>query len=583
MNDHLNKKSRRPITSIDGISPGSSQQLRGSGSIDFKRTNSYRPQPQSSTSHNNRKQGNIGDFRAADGFRKAQNPLIESPKRPTYDRPQRQGVKRKSKIPFFGKKKTSRLDGIDHYDKRKAKRRKRLKIAGIVLLIILALTGFMFAKGYLNLKKVLSGGGGAAALQEDVDPSKLRGEGDGRINVLLLGRGGEGHDGADLTDTIVLVSIDPIAKEAGLVSIPRDLYVKVPGEGSMKINSVFSTGKSSVLNKNRNPNDQIKKDAENAGFNLLEDTVEETLGIPVHYHAMVDFTGFKQAIDTVGGIDLNVPTSVYEPMLIDGRPYTLNVKAGMKHFDGHEALAYARSRHTSARGDFDRSERQRLIIAATKDKVFSLGTFSNPAKISQLLDNFGSHVQTNFSIQDLNRLYEITKQIDSSKIVSIGLADPPNDFVTTDNIGGLSVVVPKAGVGNYKDIQHYIRNTLKDSFIKKENPSIVLLNGTSRSGIAKEKAEELKSYGYNVISVENAPSLNYSKTVLVDLRNGEKKYTKRYLELRLKTLATGSLPDNSIQPGYADFVIILGGDTSSQSAGATCSNGSCGSARSPHL
>lgn len=575
MNDQPNKKFRKPPTSIDGISLGRTTGARAGGSIDFKRPNSYRPQNQAKS------QGQrIGDFKSPDGFRQAQNPLIEMPKRPKYERP---ATKKQSKFSIFKKKKNDRLDGVDYYEKRKAKRRKRLKIAAIVILIIALIVGFLFAKGYLNLRKVLSGGGGAAALQENVDPSRLRGEGDGRINILLLGRGGEGHEGADLTDTIVLVSIDPIAKEAGLVSIPRDLYVKVPGEGSMKINSVFYTGKSSVLNKSKNPNDQTKKDAENAGFDLLENTVEETLGIPVHYHAMVDFTGFKQAIDTVGGIDMNVPKAVYEPMRIDGKPYTLNVKPGQKHFGGFEALAYARSRHTSARGDFDRSERQRLIISATKDKVFSLGTFSNPAKISQLLDNFGDHVQTNFSIQDLNRLYEITRGIESSKIVSIGLADPPNDYVKTANIGGLSVVIPKAGVGNYKDIQFYIRNTLKDSFLKMENPSVMILNGTSRSGIATEKADELKSYGYNVISVDNAPSLNYSNTVLVDMRGGEKKYTKRYLELRFKTLAITSLPDNSIQPGYADFVIILGGDTSSQSAGASCTNNNCDTVRSPHL
>ena len=263
---------------------------------------------------------------------------------------------------------------------------------------------------------------------------------------------------------------------------------------------------------------------------MVEDRVEEVLGIPVHYHAMVDFSGFKQAIDTVGGVDINVPTAVREQMRIDGKNYILNVKPGMKHMGGFEALAYARSRHTSARGDFDRSERQRLIIIALKEKVFSLGTFSNPAKLSSLIDQFGNHVQTNFSTQDLSRLYDLSKSINGSSITSIGLADPPNNYVKTANIGGLSVVIPTAGNGNYKDIHHYIRNTLKDSYMKRENASVIVLNGTSRAGLGTTKADELKSYGYNVVKVENAPTRNYSKTVIVDMRRGDKKYTRNYLK-----------------------------------------------------
>lgn len=552
MNNRQNKdpKSMRPRLSIDGITPGKPK--KSGGSISFDRPSSYNlDQPQKK----------IDNFKRSEGFdpTTARSSVIEIPKRPQYDRPE------EKKRRFFGlrKNKRSPYHRVDSYEK-KAKRRKRLKIAGIILFILLAIFGFLVAKGYINLRKVLSGGGGAAALQENVDPSKLRVEGDGRINILLLGRGGEGHEGADLTDTIILVSIDPLAKEAGLVSIPRDLYVKVPGEGSMKINSVYHTGKAKVLNKSRNPNNETKKQAENSGFDLVENSVEEVLGIPVHYHAMIDFKGFQQAIDTVGGIDVNVPKAVREQMRIDGRNYLLNVPAGQRHMQGFEALAYSRSRHTSARGDFDRSERQRLIIMALKDKVLSVGTFSNPAKLSSLLDQFGNHVQTNFSSQDLNKLYQIVKDIHGPSVRSIGLADPPNNFVTTSNLGGLSVVIPRAGVNNYKEINSYIRNTLKDSYMKRENASVIVLNGTGRANLGSTKADELKSYGYNVVKVDNAPTRNYSKTVIVNLRGDEKKYTRNYLEKRFKILATNNLPDASIQAKTADFVIILGNDISAR-------------------
>ena len=448
----------------------------------------------------------------------------------------------------------------DGKSKRKKAKEKKIIIAAIV--IILSLVGFLVVKGYLNFFKALGGGGGAAALNQNVDPSQLNVEGDGRINILLLGRGGEGHDGPDLTDTIILVSIDPIEKSAGIVSIPRDLYVTVPDYGSMKINTVFYSGKSNYLANAGNTNADTVKKAEKQGVQLVEKTVENVLGIPVHYNATIDFKGFIEAIDTVGGIDVNVPKAVREHMRINGQNYYLNVKAGPKHFEGFEALAYSRSRYTSARGDFDRSERQRLMILGLKDKILSAGTFSNPAKISQLLDQFGKNVQTSFSFDDLNKLYSIVKDIDSNKVQSIGLADPPHYYLTTANLGGLSVVLPALGQDNYKDIHYYIRNTLRDSFMKQEDAGVVILNGTSRPSLALEKAEELRSYGYKVTRIDNTPSSDYKNTILVDMGFRDNKYTKHYLQKRLNITAINSLPDSNLRVGTNDFVIILGDDAS---------------------
>jgi LCP family protein required for cell wall assembly len=455
------------------------------------------------------------------------------------------------------------LQGLDKPSgklKKKPKRRvgKIIKRSALVLAAVMIIGGgFLSVKAYLKSRKILAGGGGAAALEENVDPTKLNGEGDGRINILMLGKGGVGHEAPDLTDTILIASIDPVQKEAALVSIPRDTYVKTPSSGSMKINAVYATAKNKILN-GKKIDDQANK-AEEAGLKAIEDEVEEILGIPMHYHAMVDFTGFKQAIDAVGGIDINVTeeNTVYEVMRIDGKNYTLNVKAGQQHFDGFRALAYSRSRHTSTRGDFSRAERQRLVLMALKTKALSLGTLSNPLKINELLDAFGDHVKTNFTQRELLRIYDIGKGIDSAKVQSIGLADPPNNFLTTSNIGGQSVVVPRAGLNDYKAIQSFIRNTLRDGFLREEDASFAVYNGTSTTGLAAKTAEDLKSYGYNITTVADAPTKNYAKTVIVDMRNGAKKYTKHYLEQRLDTTAVTSLPDG-INAGTADFVIILG-------------------------
>lgn len=437
---------------------------------------------------------------------------------------------------------------------RKWSLRSALVLVGLVVLI----GGFLFAKGYLNLNKVFKGGGNAAALQDNVSPDKLRGEGDGRINVLLLGRGGEGHDGADLTDTIILASIDPVNDTAALVSLPRDFWVTVSGQGSTKVNAVYAQAKNKALRENS----KDKAKADQAGIAALKDTVSDVLGVPIHYHAMIDFAGFKQAVDVVGGVDINVPQELaVSERLWDsttGKPYYLNVPAGQQRFDSTKALYFARSRKTSARGDFDRSERQRLLISALGQKVLSAGTYTNPVKISQLMDAFGNHVLTDFSVGDAVRFMQIIKEIPESTIASVGLADQPNVLVQTGMISGQSVVYPKAGVGNYGPIQEFIRSKLPDGYIIKEAAKVHVLNGTANSGLASSKAAELKSYGYNVAHVGDAPTKTYNKTVVVDLTGNKKPYTKNYLEKRFGVSAVSKLPDSTIQAEGADFVIILG-------------------------
>jgi hypothetical protein len=234
---------------------------------------------------------------------------------------------------------------------------------------------------------------------------------------------------------------------------------------------------------------------------------------------------------------------------------------GLQTFDGERALLYARSRKGSARGDFDRTERQRQIIVALQQKVLSVGTFANPFKVVDLLGNLGDRVRTDLNgLDEIKRLYEIGQQISSDKIVSVGLADPPNVLVVTDNIGGQSVVVPVEGLFQYEDIRSYIRNTIRDPYLKMENARVLILNGTTTAGLATATMDELKSYGYNVVGVDNAPTSNYVQNVLIDNTNGEMRYTKSYIEKRLGLTATTQLPIDVPGIEEADFVIILGTD-----------------------
>jgi LCP family protein required for cell wall assembly len=498
----------------------------------------------------------LDDFSRSEGYH-----LVDSS---TVGPPPKDGGKEKQSLLHMtlpndgvlaGKK--SKKDSKNKPSRWKTIRKWSLRSALALTVLALVLGGFLVFKGIIKLNKVFKGGGEAAALQEDVKPELLKGEGDGRVNILLMGKGGPGHEGADLTDTMIVASVDPVNKNATLVSIPRDLWVSASGQGSSKINAVYANAKNRALK--ADPKDKAK--ADQAGAEAAKQIVSQVLGIPVHYYGTIDFEGFKQAVDTVGGVDINVPADLaVSERLWDsttGRHYNLNVPAGQQHFDSTKALYFARSRHTSARGDFDRAERQRLFIQALAQKVMSAGTYTNPVKISQLMSAFGDHLATDMSINNALRLAEIGRGIDLSKLKSIGLADPPNNFVRTDNINGLSVVRPTAGVGDYSQIQNYIRNTLRDPYLAKENASVAVLNGTGTAGLATQTADQLKSYGYNVVTVGDAPTHDYAKTILVDL-TGKKPFTKNYLEKRFDVKATSKLPDSNIQAGNADFVIILG-------------------------
>jgi LCP family protein required for cell wall assembly len=442
--------------------------------------------------------------------------------------------------------------------KPKHSKKKIIKRTILVLLALVLIVSAYFAiKIYVVQRNVFRGGGKAPALSKDVDINQLKGEGDGRVNVLLLGVGGPGHEGADLTDTILLASIDPINHQAALLSVPRDLWVKIPGNGSQKINATYTYGKQQ--SKAKDEQGKIKD-----GLSLLDQTLSPILGVPIHYHVLVNFQAFKQAVDAVGGVTFDVPEQLYDPTIAWENNYnSVIAPKGIQTFNGARALLYAKSRETSS--DFARGQRQRQLIVALKDKVLSLGTFANPLKVNQLLSSFGNNVYTDFSLNDIMRIKDIGAQIPSSSITSIDLVTPPHDLLTTGAINGLSTVQPKAGLYDYADIQNYVRNALKDSFIANENANITILNGTNTPGLATTKAKELRSYGYNVGTLGDAPTQTYQKTVLVAFRDGAKKYTQHYLETRFNIKAVTSLPDKTIQPGSADFVIILGSDAASSS------------------
>ncbi len=444
---------------------------------------------------------------------------------------------------------------------KKAKKKQRRgarkwvpRIIILLIIIVVAVAGFLLAKGYIKLHNIFQGGGYSAALGDDSNPSNLYKEGDGRVNILLIGgRADNDPDGGGLTDTILVLSIDPITNKSAFISVPRDLWVRTDGRGSERINAVFKFARQDAEKKGLS-----EAQANAAGAKALKAKMTEVLGIDMHYYAMVDIEGFTRAVDTLGGVDINVPDAVRDASMAwqnNGR--ALLVPEGLQTLTSKQALFYVQSRKGDPRSDFGRSERQRLFLAAMAKEITKASTYGNPLTVSRLMDDFGNHVRTDFAAGDVVHLYNVATKLGEPE--SIGLTT--ENLLMSANIGGRSVLTPKAGTFDYSEIHAYIRSALPDGYIVRENAPVVVLNGTTVAGKAQEVADILKSYAYNVTKVDNASTQDYNKTIIIDL-TGKNPYTKNYLEKRFSVTATSDIPEGLVVPEEErqGFIIIIGGD-----------------------
>lgn len=455
-----------------------------------------------------------------------------------------------------GEESPAHWDSTLNHKKWGGARRWGFRGAALAIILVVTLGGLVFSQSYLKANKVFKGSSGTAeALKSTVNPDLLKGEGSGRVNILLLGRGGGTHDAPDLTDTIMIASIDPVNHSTTLFSLPRDLWVNVPDAGVMKLNAAWQTGVWKSLGKHTTGSSDPT--AIKAGFALADQTIKDVTGVEINYNVIVDFKAFEQAVDTVGGVSIDSPNDLVDPtMAWENANNPILAKAGINNFDGKHALIYSRSRETTS--DFARAQRQRQMLVALKTKMVDLGTLSNPVKISKLLGAFGDNVKTDLSMKNATRLYQITKDIPDSKTTSISLADEGKSLVSTANIAGQSVVIPKSGLYKYEEIQQFLRTQLKDPYMIREAGKVLILNGTLIPGLATNKSAELSAYGYNVIGTGNTPTGGWTQFTVVDLTGGKKKYTRHFLEQRFGVSAINSLSDKSIPTNGADFVIIIG-------------------------
>lgn len=399
---------------------------------------------------------------------------------------------------------------------------------------------------YQQVKEFIRGSLGA---------NRLLGEDLGQINILLLGIGGEGHDGPYLTDTIILSQIRPDSQSLSLVSIPRDYLADLPGLGYRKINNAFAEG-------------YARKKNFDEGGAWARQAAEKISGLQIPYFAVVDFAGFEQAVDLIGGLDIVIErtfTDYAYPNGTNGYLPPITFKAGEEHINGERALQFVRSRHAAGPegSDFARSLRQQKILEAFKQKILNLNLIADAGKINRLLDIFASHFHTNVSPSEIYRLYALEKKINKTGIVSLSL-DPETGLVCPEILpeNGAYVLTPCSGK-TPQDIENFFKNSFVLGQLADEKTTIWLANSTHDPAVMKRAQTKLKDARLNFYEVPFSES-PLSQSVLYQVNS--KPATAEFLKNQLPaTIVTLPPPGFKLDTGKADIIVILGGTSEKQS------------------
>ena len=432
------------------------------------------------------------------------------------------------------------------------KKHKGLRIALIVILVLLLGGGaVLLIWGDAIISRLTNGNSGiwdtiAAVVSEEVP---FETDENGRTNVLVFGTegydmngtvaGGQ-HDGAQLTDSIMVVSFDQETKDVAMVSLPRDLKVGACMVG--KINEVFSCNNADGTN-------------EEAGALALAETVEEVLGLQIQYWAHVNWASLIEIVDTLGGITVTFDEDIYDPgytgvSATAGVPITLN---------GEQALAFARARHGTQGGDFTRGNTQQKIVMAIVQKVIDNGVGVTEA--FSLLNILGDNLRTNFSAENIKSGVKLASGFEVGAMRQIKLVDYENQvyYLTTPTTNGISYVTPTAGDGNYSEIRELVAQQTSSDPVVREGAVLAVYNGTEGYGVAGAEREALEAAGFTVETVGDTAAGNCTERYCVYVLNDEKAGTRAALEERYGVTARpGAELPADIWAGTADFVVIVG-------------------------
>lgn len=398
--------------------------------------------------------------------------------------------------------------------------RTSLIVAGIgaAFVLLLLITAYSFLRGMsFNFPAMI------VENVSNVFGQQLRVDSNGDTNILVVGVGGEKHDGPYLTDSIMLVNINNDDPAVGMLSIPRDLYVSVPGLGGTKINGVYTLAMKNAMMRlgqaNANTTEALPE-VHTEAMDTLRDVVERVSGTEIQYTLRINFQGVIDIVDLVGGIEVDVPANFIDREYPDNNfgYTTFFLREGRQTLDGETALKYARSRHSTS--DFDRAKRQQMIIKALLDKLISKDILANPSQLRRIYLSISNNVTTDISWREILRLAGYANKLPRENIASAVLSDDPTQpggvLYNGDraSFGGAAVLLPNGATGAnpnyYKDIQSFTYMFFHNPQFFANPPKVLVLNGTLQSGRRVSGIASLASglFGRYGITVEsgNAPA-----------------------------------------------------------------------------
>lgn len=263
-----------------------------------------------------------------------------------------------------------------------------------------------------------------------------------RLNILVLGlRGEDDPNGGLLTDSIMVLSIKKSTKQVALISIPRDLYITMPGQNyKEKINFAYALG--------------FEKKGAVDGMYLSKIAVSRVTGLYINNVIAVDHTAFKEIVEIVGGVDvyLDKPFSEKEQF---AKEILIDLPAGLNHLGGQTALYFVRARYST--NDFDRARRQQMVFLAVKERAMTLGVLVNPVKIYQLLDSMGRNIKTDMSVGDIKNLVGLVQDVDSKKVIhKVFDVAPEGLLYASQSPAGAYILLPVGD--NFQKIQEACNN-----------------------------------------------------------------------------------------------------------------------------
>jgi len=407
----------------------------------------------------------------------------------------------------------------------------------------------------------------------------------GVTNILLLGQGDE--TGQDLTDTIIIASIDPStsvngnpAPSVALLSLPRDLYFLHAGNAMEtekgKLNALWRDEKIALRRQGME-----EGEAARAALRHLGDLIGEEFGIPVHHTVMVDFAAFEQAVDAIGGIDLDVPETIHDTEY-PGPNYsyeTFHIDAGRQHLDGKTALKYARTRSTTS--DFDRSARQQRIIEAVLETMKESGLVKQPRKIMELYSILSEHLHTDLKTRQLVTLTNLGRDIEKDHILTLQLNNvnglygdqlwkggilysPPRELFEGEFVM-LPVSIPEFPV-TWKQIKLLMHLSFDNRELYLVMPQISILNAGAVEGSARKLSREFTKFGFEVVEVANVP--DQKEFAESHVLYGDKKYEEGAAffgkGLKIPPEELTEIWRGVLQDRAGDITVVLGEDFSFQ-------------------